>query len=450
MKNQIHQLHAKMFDVPGAKKYDFSGFNFYIVSAVLLLICYLGNKNTYFNQFYRVNQLPENRTELSILKSYDINLKGSQIFINLTIDYIFSITLENFLRSFSLEIQQYGFISIHKRNNFIDFKIDGNKISFFTISSIYGDLNISLKYLNTTISKQSFNIKGISLLYPGSTLLSKSQNRIHFTNVFYTENMTLGLHFVSPFTMDPNFIRFPHFRTIPAIHLPKNAKEQCQVSICRSFDNDVHLFSAPAQSVFNPYYLFLSLSNPITDFLERNPKAMFAIYGYKVKHPLINNIAESFGDKVMLLDPTSRVYFKELNIEFHTSRSFDSYLKVILGDEINQAVNDNKIVILNSNHLQPEKEKKIVETVCGDEHQCEYEVLPFDFSRETIRKINQAKYLVTDMDNAYYMFALQKNSKVLLISNKLDQQHQWILSLAKDLKLEDVKLLNDKFTVLSI
>ena len=168
-----------MFNGPGAKKYDFSNFNPLIVGAVILLICYLGSKNTYYDQFYHVSQLPENRNELSVIKSIVPEIAGNKVLFNISLQFTFKITFENFRQSFSIKIDHYGFRSIHYHNNLFDYQLNSNNyLSGFALSSVFGPVNVTYYYLDEKIAQLNTNIPGIHLLFPGNTIISKKSDHI--------------------------------------------------------------------------------------------------------------------------------------------------------------------------------------------------------------------------------------------------------------------------------
>lgn len=439
-----------MFNVPGAKKYDFSHFNPIIVAAVVLLICYLGSKNTYYDQFNKVSQLPENRNELSIIQDFQSYISSNKILFNMSLKFAFKITYENFRQSFTIIIDHYGFKSIYHHNNLFDFQLDSNNhLSGFALSSIFGPVNISFMYLEEEIQAKQTNIPGIQLLFPGNTLLSKKDDHFHFSNVYINEQNELRVYFQFPTEYDSDWITFENGRILKLVSVGRVPKDDCASSYsipCNTFDPITHLFAVPLDSDLNPYSLFLSIFNAIAELSKISQDKIVIWSGSPLTEEtsrLLQEMKPLLENQFEILNSQQRSFFKELRIRFKTSHNFQKLTKAILNNNYQDNYIENQLIIVTDQKskgiFSNEKVNEISSEICKSvTNGCKFNVVDFSNNVDVVSQINKAHFLILPKDKAYFMFPLCANAKVFLISEEQDDNNSndWMSKMASDLSVD--------------
>lgn len=437
-----------MFNGPGAKKYDFSHLNPLIVGAFILLICYLGSKNTFYDQFFKVSQLPENRNELSIIENIIPSISGNKVLFNISLHYTFKITYENFRNSFIIKIKHNGFTSVHRHYNMFDYQIDSNRfLSGFALSSIFGDVNISYNYLDEEIAQVKTNIPGIQLLFPGNTLVSKKADHYHFSNVFINKKNELNVYFQTEIVCDSNWIQFENGRTLPLVQLKKTPSEQCSMEgQCVSYDRTTHLFSIPLNSTV--HNVFLSLFNPISEFSNQGQDKIVILSAPDLNEKMYQLILEMiplFGTNIELLNSKNPNFFKELRIRNKISHNFKKLTqKIVKNGDLQDRFVDNELVIVTDedtkNLISKEKAKEISSLICSSINGgCNVEFIEFASNENVVSKISKAHFLILPKKKAHFIFPLKNNAKAFLISDQQtdndNNDDKWINDMAKDLSI---------------
>jgi hypothetical protein len=299
-----------MFKGPGATAYDFSHWRPFTVGAALFVLCLLGSLNTFYDQFQRVSQLPADRDELTPLQNLSVRADANRLEIAFTLECVFSITRENFLRSLTIE-QRSGIFSVtYARDGFLDYAYDGHSGSFRLLSPIWGTLNVEVRYLSTPLLQQTVVVPRILVLYPGTSLGMDAGSTVKLTQ-FCIRGDQLTTFFYGSVAMDD--ITFGNGRTL-AQSLNTNANDYNAES-CEQINESVHIFAEPPDN--NPLSLLKGLFGPIADLQRVSPGAKIAVVSNGVDHPFKKFLGR-FNNLIVLSTETCACFEEGV---FHVANS---------------------------------------------------------------------------------------------------------------------------------
>ncbi|OHT10573.1 hypothetical protein TRFO_20066 [Tritrichomonas foetus] len=423
-----------MFKGPGAKKYDFSNFNPYVVGAIIFVICYLGSKNTYYDQFYRVSQLPKDRNEMGLIHDVSIVPKINQFFINYSMSYIFTVTIENFGSSISIILRHKDFTVRFQKNNYFDYQFFNNKASFYILSPVFGDSLISLNHLKGEIASLHHNITHINLLFPGFSLASNLPNYYHFNHVVF---MSDEMHTFFTVNVDINnsMISLGYRRSIRVSKNRGRAKDFCTPKKkCQTVEKLTFVLLAPNDILFNFNHMFITLLNPIVDIMKKEYNPRFYIHtnlNETSNHPVLMKYLEFFNrETVNVISKYDITYFHELRLWKNVLHDFSAFRELI-GQEIN-AIQSEKNLIVFVSESEIDNVKEIASKICEG---CKYKVVKPEISKEAISEIRKAQILVTSKENTHLMFSLNENSEVYIFDSSFTEDDDWIKDMALNLNV---------------
>jgi len=168
----------------------------------------------YMNQtdiYYKLNQLPENRTELDPIKWHDISVVNGNILVfKLIYKTVLKITEENLLNSLRISVKNEFFV-MNIRLKDMDRNISNyNHYEASYILPVHGNLSFQLHYLYQGIGTPKYFSVNIQKLWPQYSLISCTNtsrlSHCHLTRVCFS-NSTLMTYFGSSLIYRPEFFK---------------------------------------------------------------------------------------------------------------------------------------------------------------------------------------------------------------------------------------------------
>lgn len=421
-----------MFKGDGAITYDCSSMNSIVIVIVVFMLGLFINMNTYFNQFYKISQLPEDRDEK--YSAYDIKIDNDINKVNVSFKYrnIFSITKEIFIQSLKVVLKAGNITIKFHGHEFGDYSFDETYASFNILSPLHGNVSASLMNFQSMSYSKKFKIDYIAWLYPGFSLAAELKDGIYqFSNIGLDKSNLLTFFSFNNARLEQNkfFFRngfyFNHIQNSTNINdnLKKNPK-------CTLHENKVDIFAAPPPGS-NPYDVFISVYNPISQYIETNPDAQILLaydeFGYYQYLQYIPNI------KFHKVESECN-YFREARIHLNQSNNFTSFKKRI--DKFEKKA--NHVVILHNFKKKPNitNLKPKLESMCPT---CDVEMIKADsddfieFPLQITR--TQGIISLSEYDIGHMVFLKPKSFVIFAQKKNNMKSNSWMKKMAKDLDL---------------
>jgi hypothetical protein len=310
-----------MFAGRDSETYDFSHWNPCLVSALIFSLCLFGSLNTFYDQFHRVSQLPIDRNEFTALKNLTLTTDHNRIFVNFTLDNVFSITKENFLRSLTVTQQSGIFRIVYTKEDFLDFVWPEKRGSFTLLSPIWGNLELEIRYLETPIFRKLVRADEIGNLYEGHSLGKDENWSVRLNDFCVNEELVVTFFHLN---VVASVIEFGNGRTVaqnpkPRMQLGKWIEEEKRV--CRKIEGNVHIFAEPPDN--NPLNLLKGLFGPIAGFRGLGNDEMIVLWPHQSGNPM-RRLLDRFGN-IEILKPDECTCFEEATWHRETSGSVASF-----------------------------------------------------------------------------------------------------------------------------
>jgi hypothetical protein len=413
-----------MFRDKNATICDFSDCDTLLVILIGTAICFMGSFSSYYDQFYRISQLPPDRTELTPLKDIFFQNDESLFLLNLSLESIFAVTIDNFLNSMTITQQSGRFLVNYTRRDFLDFALNSGNVSFSVVSPVFGSSDLDIRYLNTSLYRQPVETERISILFPGSTLVSDRGSLILMSS-FCLDGATLHSFFMphvaitgETFLFDNGrlFKHVPHFSTAMTHYIESQGDRFDTVT------GPVHLVAEPMDEGVNPFAIYSSVLNPIAEILksEANPTIFL----------LTNNATTKFQEYANIFKNVARISPDE-------SHCF--------GEAILHVGGNPKSSAFRERFVRNATTEKIVFLLDGDTNIVNPEILAgeplFLNENATIDEIAEQiagarGIAATSQEALGYMFLLPRNGSVFLIGTEEEQEEsEWISDMANALDL---------------
>ena len=440
-----------MFKTEEAETYDCSTNNFYVVALAAIILSVFGCLNTYFDQFYRCSLLPRDRNESSCVIITDYKTYKNKIYINFSLKSVFSITYENFLDSMAIVLNQSVFTSIFQKGDFFDYKREGDNYSFYVLSSIYGEVTISLNYLETELLRRNEEFPYLSYVFPGYSGSTKKFSYYRFREVAFKNN-TLLTFFKTRTFIEHDEIAYESGVKIPVKYMNDRISNYCNNSqkgkYCDHWTKEIVLFTEPPPNK-SPFATFISLLNPMAKYLlEFSDNAEIAVlsnpnFTYPCKELI------KFFPNLKFITPTDSIEIDELIMRYRTWHSPEPFSRLFgecqRNDKLISLLLDKDTIIskYNRNYNETEHDIKklsqfflnLTSKRCNE---CKIQFIKPALENNTFRQIKESNYLITTKTYAYYMFALQRNSTIFVIDDEFSNEDNWLreMSFHKNLNIQ--------------